>query len=136
MRIHPVHFLASVLLAGSMLATSAWAEPTKKTTANKLPTMETWSLPQDSYKDLPGVKSQAQIDRENLKPSYTCTTDTVLMRGKGTRDFHFLGSGMPRTVYNCTTGNPEDGTGVFYTGTEPPKTGAWLPGINPRDVGE
>ncbi|HBF31516.1 hypothetical protein [Rhizobium sp.] len=138
MRIDPVHFIASALLAGAMISTPAWAEPAKKTTTNKVPTIETWSVPQDSYKDLPGVKSQEEVAREAMKPSYTCKTDTVLMRGKGTRDFHFLGSGMPRTVYNCTTGNGDDGAsfGLSYTGSEPPKTGAWLPGINPRDVGD
>ncbi|MBB4952873.1 hypothetical protein H4S14_000920 [Agrobacterium vitis] len=132
----PAPILASLLVAASLLANPALAEPVKKPSGNKLPAMESWSVPADSYKDLPGVKSQAEIDRQNLKPSYNCSTETVLMQGRGTRDFHFLGSGMPRTVYRCTTGSSDDGTGVSYTGTQPPNTGAWLPGINPRDVGE
>lgn len=132
----PAPMIASLLLAASMLATSAQAEPIKKPSTNKMPTMQSWTLPAEEYKDLPGVKSQAEIDRQNLQPSYKCTTETVLMQGRGTRDFHFLGSGMPRTVYHCTTGNSDDGTGVSYTGSQPPNTGAWIPGINPRDVGE
>lgn len=136
MPITPARILASLLLAASVLATPALAEPAKKATANKVPDMQSWSTPAETFKDLPGVKSQAEIDRQNLKPSYRCQTETVLMTGRGTRDFHFLGSGMPRTVYNCTTGNDDDGPSLSYTGTQPPNTGAWLPGINPRDVGE
>ncbi|BCH52937.1 hypothetical protein GOZ89_16845 [Agrobacterium vitis] len=98
---------------------------------NKKPALDNWSQPLKGYKDLPGVKTQAEIDRQNLQPSYRCKTETVLMQGRGTRDFHFLGSGMPRTVYRCTTDE-----GITYTGSEQPRTGAWLPGINPRDVGE
>lgn len=133
MRTAHIHVFASVFLAGAMLASPVLAESVKKPAANKLPTLETWSVPQDSYKDLPGVKSQAEVDRQNLKPSYNCTTDTVLMQGKGTRDFHFLGSGMPRTVYNCTTSTDGEGLSFSYSGSEQPKTGPWLPGINPRD---
>jgi hypothetical protein len=129
-------FIASLLVAASMLATPVWADPSRKPAAAKPADMQSWTLPSEKYKDLPGVKSQAEIFQQSLKPSYNCTTETVLMQGRGTRDFHFLGSGMPRTVYHCTTGNSDDGTGLSYTGTQPPTPDAWLPGINPRDVGE
>lgn len=122
--------MAALLALGVVSGGPALADQSK-TGQNKKPAMENWASPVEGYKDLPGVKTQAEIDKQNLEASYNCKTETVLMEGRGTRDFHFLGSGMPRTVYHCTTDS-----GVSYTGSEPPRIGAWLPGINPRDVGE
>jgi len=122
--------MAALLAAGMLMAGPSLADQ-NKSSLNKTPAAENWARPVEGYKDLPGVKTQAEIDKQNLAASYNCKTETVLMEGRGTRDFHFLGSGMPRTVYHCTTDS-----GVSYTGSEPPRSGAWIPGIDPRDVGE
>ncbi|MDQ0455442.1 hypothetical protein [Rhizobium paknamense] len=94
-----------------------------------MPKVENWTVPTETYRDLPGVRSQDAVNRDKLKPAYDCRTETELMQGRGTRDFHYLGSGMPRTVYRCTT---EDG--ITFSGSSTPNVGGdWIPGVNPRD---
>ncbi|MGG7519180.1 hypothetical protein ACQ3G6_14955 [Allorhizobium undicola] len=110
-----------LLGAGMPLAASATDAATPK--------VKSWAVPSTPYQDLPGVRSQDEVNRQKLRSSYNCSSETQLMQGRGTRDFHYLGSGMPRTVYSCTT---EDG--VTFSGTATPNvTGEWIPGINPRD---
>lgn len=81
------------------------------------------TISRDEFKDLPGVTSTPQPDRN----AYQCST--VLRQTDRIGEIDFFGdSGMPRVGYRC------ERNGLVYEGTRPPLTGQWAPGINPHHL--
>ncbi len=78
--------------------------------------------PSGYFKDLPGVTA---LDASRKEPEYRCTTATRRFRN---RDDVGFSDTLPVLVYRCTR------DGVTFESRNPPLTGSWYPGVNPRDI--
>lgn len=78
--------------------------------------------PSGYFKDLPGVMAP---DMQQKAPEYRCTTATRSFRN---RDDVGFSDSLPVLVYRCTR------DGVTFESRNPPLTGSWYPGVNPRNI--
>lgn len=78
--------------------------------------------PSGYFKDLPGVSAPDVLDKP---PEYRCTTATRSFRN---RDDVGFSDSLPVLIYRCTR------DGVTFESRNPPLTGKWYPGVNPRII--
>lgn len=78
--------------------------------------------PSGYFEGLPGVTAPGTLNRA---PEYRCTTATRSFRN---RDDVGFSDSLPVLVYRCTR------DGVTFESRNPPLTGSWYPGVNPRDI--